>query len=465
MHTFQREKGSHLCELMAGITVTVVLLFLTIKMGSPYVPAAVICAIAVFLFLCLDPRRLVIAQIVLCSVLGYLTVSLGFPSLLNYATDLLTAGSVLFALLKIRREGLLVQFGAVPVLLLGLFLVGSASAVLNGVSPILYAWSLRTFFRVFAIMFAGAVLLKKSDIAIVCNIMFGVLAANVLLCSYQYFFEHLRSDYVSGLFGRNAALNVHLVIVSILALFRIKNGQKRLLLAVCTLVACCYIAAIAELKLYFVELIVVLALSLLAQKPSFKNLAIVAILLSLMAYFVTMLGEMYPTFADFFSLESMLEYAESNYGGGETVSRLNAIGMLDASFMPNALCESIGLGLGSGQHTQFFSSPLYSMYGEIYNWSWFSHASIFLETGYVGLFLYAAVFVGLCLLFWMKKNETPEMEWLMRCGAVFCIMCLILFFYNSTFIVEPACYLVGVFLALPLCALRTEASNGRKGGR
>lgn len=462
---FWRERRASLYELVAGIVAMAAFLFLTVRTGSPYFPTAMAGAIAVFIFLCLDPRRLVIAQIILCSVLGYLTVNLGFPSLLNYMTDVLSVSAVLFALLRIRKEGIRINLGAIPALLLGLFLVGSASALLNGVAPILYVWSLRTFFRVFAILFAGAVLLKKSDIDTVCNIMFGVLAVNVILCSYQYFFEHLHGDYVSGLFGRNAALNVHLVIVSILALFRTRNGQKKFFPVVCILIACCYLAAIAELKFYFVELVVVLILSLLVQKPSFKNLAVAAIVLALMAYFITLLGEMYPLFADFFSPESMLEYAETNYGGGETVSRLNAVGIIDSSFMPNFLTEAIGLGFGSGQNTQFFSSPLYSKYGEIYNWSWFSHASIFLETGYVGLLLYTFVYVALCVVFWKNKRETPGKEWLMRCGVIFCIMCLILLFYNSTLIGEPACYLVGVFLALPLCALRTAGDNGRKGVR
>ena len=434
-------------EALLGAASIVVLCTSLYVTGEPYLAALLMIGVPVIIWLCIKPSRIVYAQLTLCCCVGFLTNDLGLPSAISYATDALSLMGVFFAAINYSRMRGKIAWGTAPIWLLVFILIATTSAIVHGVQPILYIWATRNILRLFAFVFASAVLLSKQDLKYIERIILIVLAANVVLCTYQYFILRLHGDYVSGLFGRNAALNVHLVFVSLLAVFGFQGKHYKLGLSAAILLSCCYIAAIAELKFYFVELLLIIILVLLLQKPSLRNVIIASISVFLMLSFIEYLGQIYPIFAGYYSFGNILSVSSSSYTGGETLGRISAIGTIASLFMHGPVDVLLGLGFGSGQYSQFFSSSLYASFGSTYRWSWFGDATLFLETGTLGLIAYIFIFVAIMIHAWKVRKVTFVDGWILRCCCAFSAICILLLFYNASLIVEPACYLVAIFIS------------------
>ena len=165
---------------------------------------------------------------------------------------------------------------------------------------------------------------------------------------------------------------------------------------------------------------------------------------------LSVLTQLYPNAGDYLRLKNLIPSLSVSYTNTDILSRGRAMEELRALFMPRMNEALFGLGLGSGQGTALFSSELYQAVGEIYCWSWFSHASVFLETGYIGIVLYALVLASLGLVYFARALPASEAQWCYRCGAVFAALCIISLYYDASLITEPPCYLIGAFLAMPM---------------
>ena len=158
----------------------------------------------------------------------------------------------------------------------------------------------------------------------------------------------------------------------------------------------CWVSIIAELKFYFVQLAILIVLYVLVSRPSIKNVLLVAGLLFGLYFAIQAFYAFMPGWDNYFDLKTLVaSNTEGGYGTADGLNRLSAVETIRGLFMTDPASQLFGLGFGAGTYSQFFAAPLYSAWGEVLHWTWFTDAQLFLETGYVGLICYGLFFIGL----------------------------------------------------------------------
>lgn len=432
-------------------------------LGQPLIGFAMIVGIPVLFLLCTYPKSIVYALIGYSFVSQFLANDIGVGGIANYVCDGLLLLALFFALTK--RESSL-KLSSIRVLERGWFIfwaVATLSAITHGVSLGLYLWACRSTFRLFGTLYCCAKLLHRSDVDRLIKFTFGFFFVNAVVCTYQHFVLGIGPDNTNGFFGTasggNAMMNVLLCAVCAFSLFGFLEDEYSGLILLLVVGCSCYLAAIAELKFFYFELAGVVILAVLFQRFSAKSVLSVIVIALAIVIGIRILGMFNPYFADFFSLDRILDYSgRGGYSTPYNLNRMTAVHSLDQRFMTTWGDKLFGLGFGAGQYSQFFASPLYAAYGSLLNWSWFTDASVFLETGYVGLVFYILPFIMIAL-FSLRSIRSGEQSgmmqkredgiWVKQSCASVSLLCLLLIVYNCTLTTDPGCFFIGYILSFP----------------
>ena len=431
--------------VMGALALLIVLTFIT---GNPALSAAAIALVPMTFLFCMKPVRLVYAITVYSFVLGFLTNDLHAPSVAKYVCDGLLVLALIFAVVQPKAG--YESTPAVKRIGLGFllfWLVATCSAILNGVSPLLYLWACRTNFRLFGFLYCCIRLLTQDDVEKIMRFFLVFFWVSLLVSTFQYFIQHADQDHVNGLFGTgsgaNAMINVLMFAMTAYHLFSYSAGEIGLRRLIAVAAACCYLSGIAEIKIFYVELPLLIALTVILQKPNSKTVITVALALAALVFGIQILVAFNPGYASYFSLENIIESSSTGgYSDAYNLNRLTAVSTLDARFMSTMQSHLIGLGFGAGQYCQYFASPLYELYGEILRWSWFTDASIFLETGWVGLIFYAATLALTAIGAFQNRRCQKGNSAVVRMSLSMAVLSLVLIVYNCTLTTDPGCYFV-----------------------
>ena len=279
--------------------------------------------------------------------------------------------------------------------------------------------------------------------------------------STSFFVLGLDRDQLGGLFstetGGNGYTNIFfLIIVTKSIIFYLEKREKLgTCLAKCG--ASLVIAAMAELKFFVVEFLIVLALAVLFASFSWRKL--IVIIAGAVGVFVCLglLTRLFSGMAGWFALGNILEIASSDrgYTSSGDLNRLNAIPQINELWLTTGWQRLFGLGLGNCDTSNFsvLNTPFFVSYGNMH-YTWISYAMMYLETGWIGLFFYGGFFV--LVYFQIRKIES-------RCDGVARIYCQIarilavmyvgISVYNSSLRTEAG-YMAYFVLAIPFAMYR-----------
>ena len=454
--------GSHVVLIcLLAVSVFAGLLAVT---KNPVIAAGAVVAVPVVILLCWNPVRLVYAIVIYSFVVKFLVGDLGLPSLANYVCDGLLLLALCFALIKPKAGYLTtVGFKRIGLAVLLFWLVATSSAILNGIEPVLYIWAIRNTFRLFGFFYCCVRLLDANDVRNLMKFFVGFFWVNVLVCSFQYFVLGTGQDNTNGLLGTgsggNSMINVLMFAMMAYHLFAYNTGKGRLWQVIIVAAACCYISAIAEIKVFYVELVLLIGLMVLVQKPSFKTGLVIVLAVLLLAIGIQVLAMFNPGFADYFTLDNIIESSsKGGYSNADNLNRLTAVTTLDGMFMTSARDHMIGLGFGAGQYCQFFESALFSLYGKVLNWNWFTDAAVFLETGWIGLGLYVSILVLIALGSFRNRKHAAADPSVLGMSLAVAVLSIFLIVYNCTLTVDPGCYFVAVLFSFPYIYRESQCS-------
>lgn len=398
-------------------------------------------------------KRLIYLQIIYNLIIKFLITDFHFPSLLNYGTDVI---NLLLFFEVWRNDGYGFKKKTVfPIwFALLLFAEGTISFLLDFSSPMLYVWSIRNVYRFFIFFYCCVRTLRCEDIPFIFSIFEKALIINGIVCIYEYFVRGINYDFLGGLFGNgvsggNGPLNALMFIVCAYVIIEYVNKNKSIGELLIVLGICLFIAVVGELKFFFFELIIIIIYILAFVSKNFKMLVFVftAIVVGIIA--VNLYGKLYPNNAGFLSLDFIRDYAfERSYGSSTDINRLTAVQYIkDNIFKGNLKKIWIGLGIGNGETSQysFLTSSFYSFYGDRIKYSWFSHAFMFVENGYIGLSLYFAFFVSIYIRAFRNMRNN---KWMQLCSLIV-LESIILIVYNQTLRIESMGYAMFLILAMP----------------
>lgn len=389
---------------------------------------------------------------------------LGLPYMIHYLMDLLWLLLLIYIFLG-RQQ--IKQTGArnIAVLVIFYLVYTSAISVIQFQSAFYYLWGVRNVFRLYVTFFSVAVFLKKKDadgLFCIFDVLFWI---NVAVSLVQFFVLDFAGDYLGGIFGTEKGANgyttvFHTIIITRDVLLYLEKKEKIGVLAI-KVIAALLIAALAEIKFFFVLFALILALASLFTNFTWRKLWVLWGGVALVVIGAAVLALVFPSSDGFLSLEYFLTAATSSkgYTSAGDLNRLNAIPVINELWLQNGWQQTFGLGLGNCDYAgfDFLITPFYKDYGHMH-YSWFTYAFVYLETGWVGLVCYYGFFALVFLGAWkIERYSEGTPKTYCRMSRVLAFCCMIISLYNSSMRTEAG-YMMYFALAVPF-ALNRETKT------
>lgn len=406
------------------------------------------------------PEWLTIWIAILPFLLGGFLDLLKLPSFVKYTADF--AWIVVLAFMIFKRN-IVLRKEWIPflVFVLVFFIYTFVIYMFNFQSLFYYLWGLRNNFRFYVFFFALITFLTTDDIETLFKFFDFLFWVNVAVSLLQYFVLGYERDYLGGIFGIQSGVNgfaiIFFLMITCKSLLMYMSQKESALKCFSKCGVTLLIAALAELKVYYVLFLLILGMSALLTSFSWKKL--VAILVCVIAaIFGSVLLTILFDFDNVLSIKYIWELAtQENYSQVGTVNRLSAIPTLIKTVVSEVDDRIFGMGLGNCDTSAFAicNTPFYMKY-ESLRYSWFTCAFLFLETGYIGLIIYISFFV-MCYILSNKVLKSRQGNPIYcRMAMIMSVICVILTFYNNSLRAEAG-YMSYFILALPF--ITDKANN------
>jgi len=397
---------------------------------------------------------MLLSIIVLPFLYGLLFEFVGLPDMLKFGLDGII---ILLVMLLIRQRGAFFYKQLLPILLfiLGFFVYTLLSYSFNFQSVLYYIWGFRNNFRMYIAFLLFASFLTKRDADDLFHFFDVVHWINFAVCLIQYFILGYKQDYLGGVFGVqqgcNGYINIFMCIVvakTIIFFLNKKEGLWSLLFKVFSILL---ISALAELKFFIVEFIIIVLVASLVTKFSWRKLLIIVLSVIGTVFGIIMMIQIFPEFAEFFTFEIILDSASSasGYTFSNDLNRLTALTVINKEVLTTPFLRMFGLGMGNCDLSSIavFNTPFYESHQDM-NYNWFSHAFMYLETGYIGMILFFAFFVFCFIIAHRRMRNQQADRVFCQISMIMCVLCFAIAIYGSS-LRSDAGYMAYFIVALP----------------
>lgn len=395
----------------------------------------------------------------------------GIPSAATYVSDLILA-VILFYFVSNYRKKLAFIPRNLKILVFLFFSMTVCSYFLNFYSPLLYLWGIRNNLRflIFAVM--CVIYLEPEDVVTILDILYAYFLLNIIAVTYEYFFLGLtgttRGDFISGLYstgverGGNEALNCLLCIVSAYGIVMYLLKKNRLIKLGISIMGSIYIASLSELKIYFIELVIIAIIATFISKKSFKSVLFLLLGIGSLSVGIRMLYFYFPQFDGFFTRDTLISYVSNTNGylRNDGLNRLTAFTYIFENFLKTKIEILFGIGLGNADYSSFsiLTSPFYIRNG----WTcyqWFYGPFLLIETGIIGLTIFVSYILTSIRQSYKLLQKNMDIS-LQTISFILGFICLIVLFYNQSLKMESAGYMMHFVLMIPfILSKQTEFNN------
>lgn len=324
-----------------------------------------------------------------------------------------------------------------------LLVIAVFSGIINGFPKFSIHNMAQFFYMPFFVSFLHNVIKTRSTIYRLMRLIGWVFWLNLIAFLFQQFVLGMTRDELAGIFGvttgNQSYSSMLLVLYSlyVLAMYNAKRMSGKYTVAV--LAACLYQAAIGEVKVYFVALILIMGCLFFMSRFSLRKCGIAIVLLVCGMLAVAVLEALYPEFAGFLSPSAILNTITNDRGYTKTgdINRLNGVFIM-RQYMNTPQVFLMGIGVGNGaSETAFHRS-----FGWLH-YNWFSYSYIFVELGILGLITILATHIidSLHLLrgYYHEKDEELK-NWFMISFIYSVIIFAYLFYNRNHFTIIGALY-------------------------
>lgn len=373
------------------------------------------------------------------------------PSGVKFAADGAWVLLVIY-LLRFRKNLDWAKLGCLPGWVLAFLGLCLAVYLVKYQSGLYFLWGLRNQFRFYGAFFAFALFLTPEDLEDYRRTFDRLFWLDVLVSLVQFYGFGLKGDRLGGLFGYrqgcNGYTNLFFALVVTEAVVFCLERKERPACCVVKCIAALYVAALAELKFYFVEFLLILVLVVLLTDFSWRKVGILLVGCAAAVAFAALIDKLFPKFEGWFSLKWLLETAasEKGYASAGDLNRLTAVSGINRRVFRTWGQRVFGLGLGNCEYSGWaaMTTPFYRRFSYLH-YTWMSVAFVYLETGYLGL----AFFFGFFFLVYRRRGQSG---WC-RVGKIMAVLCALIAVYNSSLRTEAG-YLACFALAAPFASDR-----------
>ena len=394
-----------------------------------------------------QPQCLLWALILLLFVFGTLTDWLHLPGAVRYILDPVWIW-LLILLVRFREKLCWKDLRGLVLWVLVSFLLPLAGALVLGTKPHYFLWGMRNHFRGYVNFFAVAVFWTHRDVQQFWTVMERLFWLNAGVSLVQFGMGY-RQDFLGGLFGVYSGVNTYtnLFFAVVLSHSLVSCLAEREGLLGCGLkcAAALFVAAMAELKFFFGEFLVILVLAVVLSERSTRKFWVILGGTGVVLAGAALLAYLFPGWENWFSLEKFWQIAsdQRGYTSSGDLNRLTAVSEINRRFFHGFWEKIFGLGLGNCELSgfSFLTTPFAREYQHLH-YHWMSIAFVYLEMGWLGLVFFFWFF--LLVFFRGKRCADPVAG---RVSQIMAVICLLTGIYNASLRSEAG-YLAYVSLAL-----------------
>lgn len=319
---------------------------------------------------------------------------------------------------------------------------------------VLMFWSIRMFFRPFLMLLCVERTFEKEDIRKLDDSIMPLNYLHLGISAIQYYIFNIRYDWNGGIFGAlqgcNGLVNILYSVLLIYVVLQYFSKKRKLKDVVVIIVSSLLVAYWSELKFLYVEIIVLILLTFIINRPSLRSVGLI-IGCAVLVYTVLprMIEYLPENFSQMNSIEALLEYNETAYNesGRGYISRGNGFEIISTEINNGSFGKNtFGNGLGGGNSIGFLNieSTIEKVHGWR-NYDYFSLTYIALEMGYVGIVGFVIIFLMLAACYVKIQDSFYK-----RFGILMIVITGINMWYNSSWIIDSTAYLLVFFLSIPL---------------
>lgn len=336
------------------------------------------------------------------------------------------------------------------------FLITVMNYIVNFQSPLYYLWGFRNNFRGYVLFFATIYYFDENNAKEAITFLDKMFYINVVIMLFQFFILGYSQDNLGGIFGVesgcNGYINLFFCIMLVINYVRYCNSNQTFKITALNIALMLILAAMAELKFFYIEFVIIMVLGTLVTSFSWKKLAII-----IAGGLALIIG--YNVFVSVFpdidlSISGLFEYASSTkgYTSSGDLNRLSFFPVVNSKLLPSWIDRIFGLGLGNCDYAtgiKALSTPFYHKY-EWMHYGWMSTTFMYLENGMVGLIAFFGFFVAIMLMALSMKSK----EWLNKefcqIAALCAVVAIMNGIYNISLRIESE-YMIYFILAIPWC--------------
>lgn len=304
--------------------------------------------------------------------------------------------------------------------------------------------------------FCCAAYLNETRIKSTLTIIKIIFWINVFITLFQFFILGYRQDLLGGVFGTTVGVNqyTNLLFVTI-TVFIIPQWLNKKIKTYSMLVYSFWmllIAALAEIKFFFIEYMVAILVGFILVKKDIKTIwkFTFGVLISIIGMILVV--KLFPEFSGLFQLFTSVKginrlmKLQTHYSTYNDMGRFGAFGIINANYFRTFQERLFGYGLGKCLWSSLVDNSFF-IENSSTHYDQFMTAYLYFEQGIAGTVLYISTLLipllkGIQLTI-IKKN--PEIGILQAIAAVMALCCYI---YNMS-LYGNCCFLIYFILAIP----------------
>ena len=302
-------------------------------------------------------------------------------------------------------------------------------------------WAIRNNYLYILFGIIVIYLMDTHDVDKVFEFCLKLQVLNVIMGIYEYYILNVHNDYLGGIFGVdqgcNANLNGYMMIISAYAINKYLVKKMSIAKTIWVIGSCTFMAVLSELKMFYVEVVLIVVCSVLLNRKSIKGFMMLAGGFLGLIIGIQVLSVVNPkSVEDLISITNMIDYnTRSDYGAGDIrITRLGSTNLINKWFFKDDMSLKLfGMGLGACEDSTSFTfcnSQFATQYRSL-GYRNLTMSMNYLETGYIGVICFALIFIFLFLIATKMKNEMSEYKEMASVSQVICIMSVLNFWYSS----------------------------------
>lgn len=417
----------------------------------------------------ITPKRLIFFQLYFCMLIKLIIQIIPQLDLLEYLIDginVILLFFLVFSWAKGKRR-MTKAYKTLQYLIVIMLLYDVIRAIITPTNIALFAWGIRNQYRFLLLLLAVCTFWEIEDLYTFLDKCYYILILNFFVIIVQFIMGY-RRDYLGGTFGCetncNAVTNVFLVIMVTYGL--LGTIYKRVPIKKTLIILCISMlwAALAELKVFYIELVIIAGLSFLLIRG--HSLSKMKLFVPLLAFFILGVGMLFVVFPEQLefvtNISSIIWYIQNVQGGAYGFGRITAIDITNRVFFENEILPRIiGIGVGNAEFMNAvglsITSTFYNKYA-IYSYFGYFHSMVYIERGIIGLAWYVLIWMnGLILSIRMRK--VASYKTIAEFSIIFLIILVLLALKDSTLRISTSGYIVSVFMAVPYLIEKARLRN------